>query len=42
MHGLHTHFGSHFSDGAYIMITTIIVSMQLMFGYIGYVVMKKN
>jgi hypothetical protein len=24
------------------MITTIIVSMQLMFGYIGYVVMKKN
>jgi hypothetical protein len=36
------HFESHFSAGTYIMFTTIIVSLQLMFGYIGYVVMKKN
>jgi len=42
MHGLHTHFESHFSAGTYIMFTTVIVSMQMMFGYIGYVVMKKN
>ncbi len=42
MHWLHTHFESHFSSWTYIMITTIIISMQLMFGYIWYVVMKKN
>ncbi len=42
MHWLHTHFESYFSAGTYIMFTTIIVSLQVMFGYIGYVVMKKN
>jgi len=42
MHWLHGHFESEFSAWTYIMFTTVIVSMQIMFGYIGYVVMKNN
>ena len=42
MHGLHTHFESHYSAGSYIILTTIIISMQLVFGYLGYKVMKQN
>jgi len=42
MHWLHTHFESHYSAGSYIILTTIIISMQLVFGYLGYKVMKQN
>jgi hypothetical protein len=42
MHWLHANFWSHYSNWSYIMLTTIIISMQIMFGYLGYKVMNQN
>jgi len=40
-HGLHG-FGMHTNEATYIIITLIILSLQIFFGYIGYKVMKAN
>ena len=41
MHWLH-HFGWEITSANLIIITTIIISLQAVFGFIGYKVMKKN
>jgi len=40
-HGLHD-FGMHTNEATYIIITLVILSLQMFFGYIGYKVMKSN
>lgn len=41
-HGLHTGFDMHSETGSYFTLTTMILSIQLIFGFIGYKVMKAN
>ncbi|PID87639.1 hypothetical protein CSB07_00455 [Candidatus Gracilibacteria bacterium] len=41
-HGLHTGFGIHSENGSLFVLTTIAISIQLIFAYIGYKVMKMN
>ncbi len=40
-HGLEHHFGAHFPAAFYFVLTTAFVSIQLLFGWIGYTVMKQ-
>lgn len=40
-HGLHG-FGGHTTTSTFIVLTTIIISLQVIFGYLGYKVMKEN
>lgn len=41
MHGLHN-FGGELTNASLIVLTTIIISLQIVFWYIGYKVMKEN
>jgi hypothetical protein len=41
-HGLHAEFGIHMEDWSLFILTTVIISIQLIFGFIGYKVMKTN
>ena len=41
LHWLHT-FGANTSTSSFIILTTIIISLQIMFGYLGYKVMIAN
>lgn len=42
MHGYETSFDSEITKGSLFTLTSIIISLQIFFGYIGYIVMKKN
>ena len=41
-HWLHHHFEMHTDTGTYFFLTTAIISLQAIFGFIGYKVMKAN
>jgi hypothetical protein len=40
-HGLHHHFDMHFGSGFFLILTSGIISLQLIHGGLGYAVMKK-
>ena len=41
LHGMHVNLGVHTSDGEQFAILVVFVSIQLMFGMMGYLVMKQ-
>ncbi len=41
-HGLHHHFDGHTGNGDYFVLTSAFVSLQLLFGGLGYLVMRRN